>query len=237
MSRHRKEQDLVEYYRNLEQRITRLETSNRMANTSVDSGSFTLNGGRLTITDSLGNTIFELERQNDNPVIYMYPTFGNPTASTLRIIGSSTVDQGPEFRVEVLQSDGTPNGGYLSVSKGSVALSQVIPDGKVSGITFSPSEERQRAIVLRGRFWPNETVDDNQSTFVGQIPVDAGFSSLTVSYDRTMPDVMVPIPALGSAANVAWGVSSQTANDFTVSWADTTAKTINYWCFAIPLGA
>lgn len=237
VSRNRHPQDLVEFYKMLEQRISKLESSNRSNNTSVDSGSFALNGGRLVVNDSLGNIIFELKQEDDIPVVYMYPTYGNPEAAKLKISGSSTIDQGPEFRVEVLQEDGTPNGGYLSVSQGSVALSQTIPEGVESGITFSHREDRQRAITLRGKFWPNETMDANQATFVGRINVDAGFSALTVSYDRQMSDVMLPVPALlNSTGVVAWGLTSQTDVDFTVAWAGTDAKTINYWCFAIPVG-
>ena len=238
MSRNRQDLDLIEYIRRLEARVKNLESTNRTANTSVDSGSFTLTGGRLTITDTLGNTIFELRRENDSPVMYMYPTYGNPNSDVLKVSATSTVDNGPEFRVENLMSDGTPYGGYLSVAKGGVALSQFADGGIESGVSFSPREDRQRAVVLKGRFWPNETVDGNQATFVGQLSVDSGFSSVTISYDREMTDcIMVPVVTLVSAANVAWGISSQTTTDFTVSWADTTAKVINYWCFAIPVGA
>lgn len=237
VSRNRHPQDLVEFYKMLEQRISKLESSNRSNNTSVDSGSFALNGGRLVVNDSMGNIIFELKQENDIPVVYMYPTYGNPEAAKLKISGSSTIDNGPEFRVEVLQEDGTPNGGYLSVSQGSVGLSQTIPDGAESGILFSPKAERQGAIVLKGAFWPNETTDANQATFVGRIDVDTGFSAVTVSYDRQMSDPMIPVPALLNATGaVAWGLTSQTDVDFTVSWAGTDAKTINYWCFAIPVG-
>lgn len=238
LSRHRDELDLIDYIRRLEKRVKNLESSNRSANTSVDSGSFTLTGGSLRVTDTMGNVVFELMREDDKPVIYMYPTFGNPNNERLKLSSSSTVDRGPEFRVEVQESDGTAFGGYLSVAREGVALSQFSDGGVESGISFSPSLDRQRAIVLKGRFWPNESIDANQATYVGQVAVDSGFSAVTISYDREMTDcIMVPVPALVSAANVAWGISSQTTLDFTVSWADTTAKTVNYWCFAIPLGA
>lgn len=234
MNRNRERLDVLDYIVRLERRIKNLESSNRSGNTSVDSGSFTLTGGRLAVTDTMGNVVFELEREGDIPVIYMHPTFGNPNNERIKISSSSTVDNGPEFRVEIQESDGTPFGGYLSVSRGGVALSQFSEGGVESGISFSPRTERERAIVLKGLFWPNESVDANQATYVGRIDVDAGFSALTVSYDRQMPEAMVPIPSVLSATPVAWGLSSQTDLDFTVSWADTTAKTINYWCFAVP---
>lgn len=237
VSRIRQELDFIDYIKKLEKRVRVLETVNRSANTSVDSGSFNLSGGSLTVTDTFGNVVFELKRENDKSVIYMNPTFGNPNDEQLKITASSTVDDGPEFRVEVQDSTGTSLGGYLSVSRDKVALSQFADGGIESGLSFSPAADRPRAIILKGRFWPNETIDANQATFVGKVDVPAGFSSVTVSYDRTITDNMIPIVTVSSATAVAWVVSSQTSTDFTVTWADTTAKTVNYWCFATPLGA
>lgn len=238
MSRFRKELDLVEHFRLLEQRISKLETSNRSNNTSVDSGSFAINGGRLVVNDSMGNIIYELLREDENPVVYIHPTFGNPNQDKIKISGTSDVGRGPEYRVEILQSDDTPLGGYLSVREDGVALIHTNNDVQ-SGIEFSAEAASQGIVTIKGKFWPNQSLDPNQATFVGQINVDTGFSALTVSYDREMTDgVMVPVPALmNSAGAVAWSITSQTTTDFTVAWAGTDAKTINYWCYVIPMGA
>jgi len=86
--------------------------------------------------------------------------------------------------------------------------------------------------------WENYVAaDPAQGIFTGSV-VLSGIAAMVLSYGTTMDSAPVPIVTCqasnyGTGTPTVWGVSASSTTGFTVSWNNTQAMRVNFWCFRV----
>lgn len=233
MTRSRLPEDLIQKIIRLEKRLSDLESVNRLTNASVGSGEFTLSGGDLVIRDDAGNKVLEIIHGTE-PYIAIYPSDENAADDKIVIKGASNLNEGVELQASIQTSSSVQDGARLRLKKDYATLRHTPSGSPETTISLGKISGFSQSILFRGKWLPSTIVDKYQAVITDTLNIEAGFSSLIVSYDRTMDSQMIPLVSLLNALGaVSWSVTAQSSSGFTVAWSGTDAKTISYWSFRI----
>lgn len=230
----RGQKDVVEYFIDLNRRVTTEETSLRAGHTAIEDGNFTVRNGDIIVSESDDSIVLRL-MHGDIPEIRMWP-LGDTDTHRVAFFAYDDVDGGQTAAIIIETDPGTViDGGKLLIGRNFAVLSHQ-PDasgGEESYFWLGVDPFAPEVASFRGK-WANQTqYDDHQGIYAGTHGISAGFTSWTHTYSTPFASDIGTIVTLQSSAVVSWMVTAQSSSAFTVSWSGTTAKTLNFWNFRV----
>lgn len=228
----RKHDDLIAQIADLQERISYLETSQRLNSSSIDSGQLVLRNGDLVVVDGDGNPTLTLTH-GSQPSIIARPS-AEAGAYGSRIFSWTAPSTGPSLEERIEDSNGVRDGGKLLLNKYTSYLSHQPAVGAecyvaVGAHTGGYTEHFR----FRGRWVTNDGFDNQDGVICGYAEVEAGFGAVSFAFPYEfdkIPIVLYSLYNVGTA--VAHDLSALSTTGFTVAWATgTTAKTIGWVAF------
>jgi hypothetical protein len=235
MRTQRTRRDLVQYVAELEDRITRLETSRRLGNASIDSGELVVSGGDVVVKDSTGKTVLTI-KHGSSPQIWMTPTSSSLDDYLLAFLGWESSTQGAALQLDVnrIEDDGsyTRNGGKLLLMRDAAYLSHQPADGSPEAF-FGAGVGGNGLLYAKGKWYTNNNIGDGDAAIIcSSVVVGAGVSTFSHTYATPSNGTMIPVVQMLNSAGALGGcLTAQSNSGFTFAWTGTLAKVINFWAF------
>lgn len=195
----------------------------KIGHTSIEEGDLILKNGNILVYGSL-------------PSITFFPLAGSSTR-IIELFGSNDdafLKQTLTLLVQTL--GGVADGGKIILAEESAILSHhpLASGGNESYLWFNIDPTVDEIMSMQGK-WPNQfQYSTLQAIYPGVINVGAGFTSYTHTYFSAFATTMAPVVCLNnSGGTVSWNLTAQSTSSFTVAWAGTAAKTLNFWAFRV----
>lgn len=235
-SRLKGQKSLIEYVKDVTNRVTEGSASLQVGHTSIEDGDFVVRNGDIIVSETDGVVVMRIIH-GAIPEIQMFPLGGTDTHRVVIFgadfnSGVGTPNQTIQIGVETI--DGFQDGGKLLLTKTEAIFSHQPDIGNESFLWFNaPVPTLNQEAVYCGR-WPNQYQFNNQmGIYTGVINAGAGFSSWTHTYLTSFATTAAPVVGLVNNPVVTWTILSFTTSAFTVGWSGTAAKTITFWNFRI----
>lgn len=232
-TRRRGRPDIVEYIKDLSDRLRTAEVGLRIGHTSIEDGDLVVLNGDIRVKESDGTTVLAI-LHGSIPEIRMYPLGDTNTHQAAFFAFDFDIGFGPDqgIQIEVERtSDFAVDGGKLLLTENYAVLSHQPDGGEETYVWCNADPAFAEAFLFRGRFRDSWQYNINQTFYPGTINVSAGFSTWTHSYLSSFVDQVIPIiSVVYNGATLQWNVDSYLQTAFTVRFGTTVgAKTITFF--------
>lgn len=231
-TRLRGQADIVEYIKDINERVKIGETGLRIGHTSIEDGDLVVLNGDIRVKESDGTTVLRL-MHGSTPEIRMFP-LGDTDTHQISWFGFDfgtppDTDQATQMQVERV-SDFAQDGGKLLLGRNYGILSQLTFGGEELYVWLGADPVIPQVILFKGKLRDSWQYDTGQTFYPGTMSVTTGFSTWTHTYFATWDDQMLPlISVLLNGSTTQWVLDSFDLTQFTVRFNPTAgAKTVTF---------
>lgn len=232
-TRRRGRPDIVEYIKDLSERLRTAEVGLRIGHTAIEDGDLVVLNGDIRVGETDGTTVLRI-LHGETPEIRFFP-LGSTDDYLVAMYGfdfDSGFGTDQAIQIDVEQADGLIlDGGKLLLTKRIAVLSHQPDSGEETYVWVNADPANDEVILFRGRMKDSIMYDDRQMFYAGTISVSSGFSTWTHSYAATWGDQILPVLTVNNnGATIQWNLDSFTISGFTVRFSSTVSgKNINFF--------
>lgn len=226
-TRRRGQPDIVEYVKDLTERVQDSEVGLRIGHTAIEDGDLVVLNGDIKVKESDGTTVLQIVH-GATPEIRMFP-LGDTSTHMISWFGFDLgtppdVDQAMLMEVE-RAADLIIDGGKLYLTRNYAIFGHHNFGGEETYLWFNADPAFAESIVFRGRFRDSWQYDTRQAFYPGTINASSGVSTWTHTYASSFADQVVPIITVTySGATLQWNIDNFTQSAFTVRFSTTTGS-------------
>lgn len=217
-TRLRGQADIIEYIKDINERVRTGETGLRIGHTSIEDGDLIVLNGDIRVKESDGTTVLRLVH-GGVPEIRMFP-LGDTDTHMVTFFGfdfdlGSGPDQGVQLDIE--KSDFVIDGGKVLLTKSYAILSHQ-PDGaQETYMWLNIDPDVDEIISFRGKMRNSWMYDTRQMFYCGRFNFTSGFSTWTHTYSFPWNDDILPVVNVTlNGATLEWNLDGFSTSSFTV---------------------
>lgn len=231
--RKRGQPDVVEYIKDLSERLRASEVAYRIGHTSIEDGDLIVLNGDIRVKESDGTTVLVIFH-GSTPEIRMYP-LGDTDTHQVAFFGFDFdlgfgPDQALQISVEKLAGF-VEDGGKLLLTRNYGILSHQPDGGQESYLWLNADPVLDEIMVFRGKMRDQWQYDTRQTFYAGAFTASSGFSTWTHTYASAFADQVVPIVnVLHAGSTISWTIESYSTSAFTVRFSSTTNSKVITFC-------
>lgn len=231
-TRLRGQPDIIEYIKDINERVKTGETGLRIGHTSIEDGDLVVLNGDIRVKESDGTTVLRIVH-GSTPEIRMFP-LGDIDTHMVTFFGFDfDVGLGPDqgVQLDIERSDFAIDGGKVLLTKSSAIISHQ-PDGaQESYVWLNADSVTPEVMTFKGKFMDSAQFDTRQTFYPGVTTATAGVSTWTHTYASPFADQMLPVITVTVSGSVnTWGLDSYSTSAFTARFGTTVgSKVINFW--------
>lgn len=228
--------DIVEYFKELDNRVGDSETGLRIGNTAIENGNLTIRNGDIIVSETAGLVVLRVIH-GAVPEIRFFP-IGDTTDHRATIFGQGSSPPFPTttltFAIETNPA-GAIDGGKLIIDQSFTVLSHQPASGNESYFWLNIDAVASEVFAFQGKVTNQVQYSTLQAIYPGTQSVSAGVSSYTHTYFAAFATTAAPVATLNNTGGgtVSWNLTAQSTSAFTITWSGTTAKVINWWVFRV----
>lgn len=232
-TRKRGQPDIIEYIKDMHDRLGASDVSFRIGHTSIEDGDLVVLNGDIRVKEEDGTTVLRI-LHGSTPEIRMFP-LGDTDTHQIAWFGFDfgsppTVDQAMLLEIERI-SDLFQDGGKLFFTRGYAVLSHQNFGGQETYIWLDADAAVDEVVNFRGKMRDSWQYDTRQMFYAGTISVSSGLSTWTHTYASSWADTILPVCTVNqNGSTVSWNLDSYTVSAFTVRFSSTVSgKNINFF--------
>lgn len=231
--RRRGRPDVVEYIKDLSERLSTSEVGLRIGHTSIEDGDLIVLNGDIRVAETDGTTVLRI-MHGSVPEIRMFPLGDTDTHQAALFSFDFDLglgpDQGVQLEVETIDPVDV-DGGKLLLTRAYAVLSKQPNTGEEVYLWLDADPGHLETILFRGRMRDSWQYDTRQTFYPGTLTASAGFSTWTHTYFSAFADQMLPILTVVQSGSVnTWGIDGFSTSAFTVRFGSTSgSKVVNFW--------
>jgi len=232
-TRLRGQPDIIEYVKDLTERVRNSEVGLRIGHTSIEDGDLIVLNGDIKVKESDGTTVLRI-MHGSVPEIRMFPLGDNDTHEISWFGFDFGIppdkDQAVQIQVERL-ADLFQDGGKVILTRRFGMLSHLPFGGNESYVWLGVDPVIPEIILLKGKIRDSWQYDNRQTFYPGVFLASSGFSTWTHAYFTPFADPMLPIITVHqSGSTLQWSLDGYSTSDFTVRFGSTgSSKLVNFF--------
>ena len=232
-ARLRGQPDIIEYIKDINDRVRTSETGLRIGHTSIEDGDLVVLNGDIRVKESDGTTVMRI-MHGFTPEIRMFP-LGDTDTHEIAWFGfdfgtAPDVDQATQIQVERI-SDFFQDGGKVLLTRQYAILSKFVFGGEEVYLWLGADPTIPEVMLFRGKIRDSWQYDTRQTFYPGVLTASAGFTTWTHTYFSPFADQVLPLITVTQSGTVnSWGLEGYSTSSFTVRFGSTSgSKIVNFW--------
>lgn len=232
-TRRRGRPDIIEYIKDLSDRVRTSEVGLRIGHTSIEEGDLSVIGGDIRVKENDGTTVLRI-LHGSTPEIRMYP-LGDTDTHEIALFGfdfgtPTVTDEAMTLQVERI-SDFFQDGGKLLFTRGFAIISHKRFGEEETYLWCSADDTIPEILLFRGKLRDSWQYDTRQTFYPGVLTASAGVSTWTHTYSSPFADQMLPLITVTiTGSTMQWGLDSYSNTDFTIRFSSTSgSKVVNFF--------